>query len=289
VLWLSPVVGLVVLVTGVAVAVADPYRDHGDPRPDAAVPQRLVAPRPLPALAAAGPVAPTGGAGAPVQPERTRVPRDVSAFAALTVPPGDGASVALTFDDGPSAVFTPQVLALLEGAGAPAVFCVIGRQAVEQPSLLQREVSGGFRLCDHSRDHDLQMRRRGAGYEAAEVADGLHEIQAVVPGTPVTLYRQPGGLWDASVVAAAQRLGMTPLRWSDDPRDWTRPGAVAIAQRVLLGLRPGAVVLLHDGGGDRTQTVEALAWLLRALPAAGWHFTLPPASVLSPAQAAQPQ
>jgi peptidoglycan/xylan/chitin deacetylase (PgdA/CDA1 family) len=279
--WLSPLVGIValaVLVTGVAVAVADPY-SHPGGRADAAAPLQRVDRRPLPAAVSA--VVPLGTAREPAPDEPT--------FAGLAVPPGNGASVSLTFDDGPSAVFTPQVLALLEDAGAPAVFCLIGRQAVAQPSLVRREVAGGFPLCDHSRDHSLHMRHRGAAFEAAEVADGLHEIQSVAPGTPVTLYRQPGGLWDASVVAAAQGLGMTPLRWSDDPRDWSRPGARVIAERVLLGLRPGAVVLLHDGGGDRTQTVEALTWLLRALPAAGWQFTLPPVPSLSPEQAAQPQ
>ena len=71
------------------------------------------------------------------------------------------------------------------------------------------------------------------------------------------------------VVAAVQSAGLDVLRWSDDPRDWSRPGAVAIAQRVLLRLRPGAVVLLHDGGGNRRQTVQVLRWLFRALRAAG--------------------
>lgn len=83
--------------------------------------------------------------------------------------------------------------------------------------------------------------------------------------------------------------GLDPLRWTADPRDWSRPGTVAIAQRVLLRLSPGGVVLLHDGGGDRTQTVAALTWLLTALPAAGWTFTLPPAVHLPPQEAALPQ
>jgi peptidoglycan/xylan/chitin deacetylase (PgdA/CDA1 family) len=83
--------------------------------------------------------------------------------------------------------------------------------------------------------------------------------------------------------------GLNPLRWTADPRDWSRPGKNAIVARVLLRLRPGAVVLMHDGGGDRTQTVAALRWLLPRLRDAGWRFTLAPVTTLSPHDAARPE
>lgn len=119
------------------------------------------------------------------------------------------------------------------------------------------------------------MDRKGAAYERAEVLDGLRDVQQASGHQTVRFYRQPGGLWDRAVVAAMYAAHLDPLRWTDDPQDWSRPGVVAISKRVLLQLQPGAVVLLHDGGGDRSQTLAALAWLLPHLRAAGWHFVLP--------------
>ena len=109
-----------------------------------------------------------------------------------------------------------------------------------------------------------------------EVVDGLAGIRAAAPGTPVPFYRQPGGYWSPTVVEAMNRVKLRPLGWSDDPKDWSRPGSTVIVHRVVKNLHPGAVILMHDGGGDRSQSVEALAWLLKALPAAGWKPVLPP-------------
>jgi len=82
---------------------------------------------------------------------------------------------------------------------------------------------------------------------------------------------------------------LDPLRWSDDPRDWSRPGSLAIVRRVVAKLQPGAVVLMHDGGGDRSQSVEALRFLLDAVTAAGWVPVLAPHVHLSAKAAAKPQ
>jgi peptidoglycan/xylan/chitin deacetylase (PgdA/CDA1 family) len=202
---------------------------------------------------------------------------------------GHGAPVSFTFDDGPSAEFTPHVLALLKADHVPAVFCLIGLQARAQPTLVREEVRAGHKLCDHSRDHDMNMNRKGRAYVKAEVDDGLADIHAAAPGVPVRFYRQPGGFWSPIVVQAMTQAGLHPLRWSDDPRDWSRPGADTIVRRVVRQLRPGAVILMHDGGGDRSQTITALAWLLKALPDAGWKPVLAPEVNLSARAAARPQ
>jgi peptidoglycan/xylan/chitin deacetylase (PgdA/CDA1 family) len=207
----------------------------------------------------------------------------------VTVPRGDGAHVSFTFDDGPSPRFTPQVLALLDQHHVPAVFCLIGQQARAYPQLVRTEVKAGHTLCDHSRDHDVDMNRRGQAYVTHEVSDGLAAVRAASPGTPVPFYRQPGGTWSLRVVRAMDRNRLTPLRWTDDPRDWSRPGSTTVVRRVVDQLEPGGVILMHDGGGDRTQTVEALRWLLDVLPAAGWVPVLAPEQRLSPEQAARPQ
>jgi peptidoglycan/xylan/chitin deacetylase (PgdA/CDA1 family) len=215
----------------------------------------------------------------------------VGRFAGATVkiPYGHGAPVSFTFDDGPSAEFTPQVLTLLRQQHVPAVFCLIGTQARANPALVREEVHAGYQLCDHSRDHDLSMNRKGKRYVAAEVNDGLADIHAAAPDAPVGYYRQPGGLWSPTVVRAMTQAKLYPLRWSDDPRDWSRPGSATIVHRVAKRLHPGVVILMHDGGGDRSQTIKALAWLLKAVIAAGWHPVFAPKVHLTAAAAARPQ
>lgn len=206
------------------------------------------------------------------------------------VPRGHGATMSFTFDDGPWPGSTSAVLGLLAQHHVHAVFCLIGEQARADPTLVRREVAGGHELCDHSRDHDLSMDTKGATYVDAEVADGLADIRAAAPhGTKVTFYRQPGGLWDPTVVTAMHRHGLDPLRWGDDPRDWSRPGSVAIVDRVVSHLHPGVVVLMHDGGGDRSQSVAALRFLLDAVQAAGWTPVLAPHVTLTAKAAAEPQ
>lgn len=208
----------------------------------------------------------------------------------VEVPRGHGATMSFTFDDGPWPGSTSQVLALLEQHHVHAVFCVVGNQAQAYPSLVRKEVAAGHELCDHSRDHDLSMGRKSQAYVDAEVGDGLRQIRRAAPaGTKVRFYRQPGGTWDAKVVRAMDAHDLDPLRWSDDPRDWSRPGSVAIVRRVVSSLHPGVVVLMHDGGGDRSQSVEALRFLLDAVVAAGWKPVLAPHVELSAKAAAEPR
>ncbi len=244
----------------------------------------------------AGPVAATTPASTP-----TRSPAPPSSPAAdvwvghfhgheVRIPRGHGATMSFTFDDGPWPTSTQQVLDLLAQHHVHAVFCVIGRQARANPALVRREVAGGHELCDHSRDHDLFMARHDQAYVDAEVADGMADVQRAAPrGTKISFYRQPGGTWSPAVVRAMRKDGLDPLRWSDDPRDWSRPGSLAIVRRVVSHLHPGAVVLMHDGGGDRSESVEALRFLLGAVIDAGWRPVLAPHVHLSAKAAAKPQ
>ncbi|MCO1655592.1 polysaccharide deacetylase family protein [Pseudonocardia humida] len=168
-------------------------------------------------------------------------------------------TVALTFDDGPDPRWTPQVLDLLARHGAVATFCVLGENAERHPELLTEIVEAGMRLCDHSRTHDV---------DPAAPRDGLaHDELVDLSGAEVDWFRAPRGEWSESLQVAAGAEGMRPLGWSVDSRDWTRPGAGAIVAGVQRHLHPGAVVLMHDGGGDRGQTVEALEQLLPWLAA----------------------
>ncbi len=142
---------------------------------------------------------------------------------------GDGA-VALTFDDGPDPRWTPQLLDQLRAAHITATFCLIGTQALGRRS-------------------DAEIR--------ADLERTNRVIRAAVPDAEITWFRQPGGRWTAEEVAVARKLGMRALHWNVDPQDWNHPTAKTIAKRVKGAARPGSIVLMHDGGGDRSQTMAA--------------------------------
>ena len=181
--------------------------------------------------------------------------------------PAPARTVALTFDDGPDPTWTPQVLDLLARHGAVATFCLLGENAERHPELVTAIVGAGMRLCDHSRTHEV---------DPADPAEGLARAELVeLSGAEVEWFRAPRGEWSESVRAAAGAQGMRPLGWSVDSRDWTRPGAAAIVARVQQGIHPGAVVLLHDGGGRRDQTVAALDELLGWLSAQCYTTAFP--------------
>jgi peptidoglycan/xylan/chitin deacetylase (PgdA/CDA1 family) len=165
--------------------------------------------------------------------------------------------VALTFDDGPHPYFTPQILAILRTHKVKAVFCVIGTEVRRHPRIVAQIVREGHTLCNHSWHHEMML----GTWPAARMRDNLRqtnaEIRRAAPDARIPYFRQPGGLWTPAIVAAARGLGMTPLGWSVDPKDWTNPAAPAISAWVLTHTAPGSVVLLHDAGGDRASTVTA--------------------------------
>ncbi|MGK5443644.1 polysaccharide deacetylase family protein [Micromonospora sp. URMC 105] len=170
--------------------------------------------------------------------------------------------VALTFDDGPDPQYTPQVLEILREFGVRATFCVVGENVQAHPELVQAIVADGHTLCNHSWQHDVQLGRRSPATIRADLLRTNEAIHKAVPDAPVAWYRQPGGAWTYPVVSVAEELGMTPLHWNVDPSDWQAPGAAQIATLVAREAGPGSVVLLHDAGGDRQGTVDALRRML---------------------------
>ncbi|ARF80870.1 polysaccharide deacetylase family protein [Kitasatospora aureofaciens] len=188
-----------------------------------------------------------------------------------------GRTVALTFDDGPGPA-TGQILDLLAQYHVKATFCEIGQNAAANPALVKRVVAEGHRLCDHSVHHPQPFEKLShdkAVYEIGAAHDMI--VKAGGPSTEVSWFRAPGGGFDADNEHIAAGLGMSSLGWSVDPRDWARPGAPAIVSTVQQQLKPGGVILMHDGGGDRSQTVAALKQLLPWLVAQGYTFDLPAA------------
>ena len=176
--------------------------------------------------------------------------------------------VALTFDDGPSR-YTPQVLAALAQAGQHATFFVTGQGATEYPDMLRRIVAGGDTFGDHTVTH-AQLFREDAAKRTWELSSTAQRVYSTT-GVHVKLFRPPYGQSSTDINTLSRQLGLLPVTWSVDTRDWSRPGVSAIVATALRGVGPGDIILMHDGGGDRSETVAALPIILRAL--ARLHLT----------------
>jgi peptidoglycan/xylan/chitin deacetylase (PgdA/CDA1 family)/sulfur carrier protein ThiS len=182
-------------------------------------------------------------------------------------------AVALTFDDGPSPQYTPRILATLKKLRVHATFFVIGYLAETYQDLVRRELRLGMTVGNHSYNHPEvpPFDHLPPRLVADEIALGGQILSKL--GARPRLFRPPGGSSSPALVRAAAALGQRVVLWSVDPADW-RPGISAkeIARRVLLAVRPGSIVILHDGGGDRSATVAALPTIVRGIRRRGLHL-----------------
>lgn len=202
----------------------------------------------------------------------------LTAGAAVALPAADaeaaggrgGKVVYLTFDDGPSPAYTPKVLATLARYGVRATFFEIGQNVAAHPSVTAQVARQGHSVQNHSWSHP-DLRKLSAAALNAQVADTDKAIRAQTGRTPSCL-RPPYGAVNSTVRSKASALGKQVVLWSVDPADWSRPGTAAIRSRVLNNVRSGSVILLHDGGGDRSQTVAALPEIISTLKARGYGF-----------------
>jgi peptidoglycan/xylan/chitin deacetylase (PgdA/CDA1 family) len=209
----------------------------------------------------------------PAKPKPPRkVSRSISHHAA-----GGGHAVSLTLDDGPHPEWTPKTLDLLRQYHVKATFCLIGPNAKRYPELVKRIVDEGHRLCDHSVDHDTGMDRKPAAYQKQQILDARKMIDKASGGAPVYYYRAPGGAFTPVSRRVAAEHGMRPLGWVVDPGDWQLPGTDAIVQHAKEQVEDGAVILFHDGGGNRSESFQALQQLLPWLKEQGYRFSFPKA------------
>ncbi len=184
-----------------------------------------------------------------------------------------GRSVAFTFDDGPNPTDTPHLLEVLRKRHVEAVFCLWGDHVKEHPELVRAIVAAGHTLCNHTMHHD-DMGAWSPEDIRADLERTSAEIHRAAPGVRIPYFRAPNGSWGQTPQVATE-LGMQPLGWRLAVGDWEPPGTDELVRRVEEGITPGAVILMHDGGGDRSQTVEAVDRLIPSLRAQGWHFTSP--------------
>ncbi len=182
--------------------------------------------------------------------------------------------VALSFDDGPAAI-TPAFVRMLEAQHVPATFFMIGRQiGAQYGATLRRELRAGDALGDHTYTHP-DLDRLSSGEVSGQLRRTLDAIRALTGYTPC-VFRPPYGDYDTSVIDTAKSLGLATILWNVDPSDWALPGTAAIEQRVLAQVQPGSIVLSHDGGGPRTETLAAYPYIIGALRRRGYRFETVP-------------
>jgi len=187
-------------------------------------------------------------------------------------PPAQDKVVALTFDDGPWPETTDRILKILHQFDARATFFVTGKQVEQFPATVRQMVAAGHVVGNHSWNHPMDEVDDRTAIREVEGTNRL--IQQVIGIRPV-LYRPPGGNLDNRLTAYARHKGYAIAMWSVDSEDYY-VAAPLIVDKVLRQVRPGGIILLHDGGGDQMTTVEALPQILTALSRQGYRFvTLP--------------
>ncbi|MFF8617501.1 polysaccharide deacetylase family protein [Streptomyces sp. NPDC015350] len=241
-----------------------PLRDPAPARAGAAGPPAAV--RNRPASYRLRPMA----AGAPprfrpaVPPVRTRPFEEL---------PEIGHAMVLTFDDGPDPRYTPHVLATLREYDVRAMFFVCGEMAHDNQDLVRAIAGDGHTIGNHSWTHPLVtgLSRAGVRDELGPTSEVIERLAGAAP----LWYRAPYGAWNRNSFEIGAALGMEPMAWTVDTLDWTEPGTGTIVRRVREGAAPGVVVLSHDAGGDRSQSVAALRRYLPDLLDDGYRITVP--------------
>jgi peptidoglycan-N-acetylglucosamine deacetylase len=178
--------------------------------------------------------------------------------------------VALTFDDGPNPGYTEQILAILKKYQVKATFFDVGRLVALYPELAREEVNDGHMIANHSWSHP-DMPLLSLNDMKTQLKDTSDIIQKVT-GVRPTFMRPPYGDMNANVLTAINYFGLTGVIWNDEAKDWQLPGAGIIAARIVNQANKGTIILLHDGGGNRAQTVAALPTIIEQLLARHYQF-----------------
>jgi peptidoglycan/xylan/chitin deacetylase (PgdA/CDA1 family) len=195
------------------------------------------------------------------------------AFYTFQAPGGEGTAgqrvIALTFDDGPGP-YTPQVLSVLQSYRVPATFFEIGQNMVQYPQYTRMLTAAGYPVENHTWSHP-DLTTIPISQFPYQIDQTQNEIRSLTGQTP-TCVRPPYDSFNGTVLDQIAQRGLTAMSYSVDPQDWALPGTATIVNRAVVDAFPGAVVDLHDGGGDRSQTVAALPQIITSLKAQGYGF-----------------
>jgi peptidoglycan-N-acetylglucosamine deacetylase len=220
------------------------------------------------------------------QAEEGAVNRVLSYTPAITAGGSRGDELALTFDDGPGP-YTLELVRTLDALHVKATFFAIGDQERYFSAGTRAELRSGDVVGDHTETHPM-MALLSAHEQHEQLFEQMLRIQLLGGPTP-RLFRPPYGSFDATTFRELRALHLLMVLWSDDTSDYTLPGAATIAQRALAGAHPGAIILMHDGGGDRSQTIAALPAIVRGLRRRGLHpVTIPRLLLDDPPPRGQP-
>jgi peptidoglycan/xylan/chitin deacetylase (PgdA/CDA1 family) len=197
-----------------------------------------------------------------------------------------GNDVALTFDDGPGP-YTQQLVDTLGALHVQATFFAIGLEERYFSQGTLQELRSGDVVGDHTETHPM-MAQLSAHDQREQLQEQVYRIQLLGGPTP-RLFRPPYGSFDATTFRELRHLHMLMILWSTDTGDYARPGVQAIVQRALAGAHPGAIILMHDAGGDREETIAALPAIVRGLRARGLRpVTVPQLLLDDPPPPGQP-
>ena len=179
-------------------------------------------------------------------------------------------AIALTIDDGPSPIYTPQILQILEKYHVTASFSMVGENVTYYPGVARDVADAGHLIVNHTWDH-ANLAALTESQTRAEIANAGDAIHRAVGRTP-TIFRAPYGAWSRTTLEYCASEKLMALDWSVDPRDWARPGVSKIVANIMKNTATGSIILEHDGGGDRSETVAALKIAIPRLLDEGYHF-----------------
>ncbi|MEH2405763.1 polysaccharide deacetylase family protein [Nostoc sp.] len=181
--------------------------------------------------------------------------------------------IALTFDDGPWPESTAQVLDILKKNQIKGTFFLIGQNVKNNPGLVKREIAEGHVIGNHTWHHWYQFfNPQAAAYEINHTADLIYQVT----GIKTNLFRPPGGIMHNGVAAYARNSKYAIILWSSDSVDYSRPAVPKLINNVFRKAKPGGIVLMHDGGGNRSKTVQALPEIIANFRKQGYSFVTIP-------------
>ncbi|MFN6566752.1 polysaccharide deacetylase [Nostoc minutum NIES-26] len=181
--------------------------------------------------------------------------------------------IALTFDDGPWPQSTAQVLDILKENNIKSTFFVVGQNVKNYPDLLKRVIAEGHAIGNHTWHHWYHyMNQQAAAYEIDHTTDLIYKTT----GVKTNLFRPPGGIMHNGVAAYARNSKYAIIMWSSDSVDYSLPAVPKLINNVFRLAKPGGIVLMHDGGGNRTKTVQALPEIIAGFRKQGYSFVTIP-------------
>jgi len=180
--------------------------------------------------------------------------------------------IALTFDDGPSPTFTPQILDILKKNKVKGTFFMIAREAEKYPDIVRRLVSEGHEIANHTYNHKYLHNSTEADLKKELTLAEETIIKA--GGVKPKLFRPPGGYYNEMIVKVSKEMGYRVIIWSweQQSRDWANPGTPTIIRRVLEDASSGNIIVFHDRGGNRVQTVQAMQPIIDGLKQNGFKL-----------------